>query len=149
MTITKINMSQVDEIARNLGAAGIPPEFGVDNSRMLIKTWRKLALGNPVTMAEVGQISEDLEIPFGQVDEFLRGATERDSDDNIVGLMGLSLNSQWAHRFKVNGQTLRTWCAWDTLFLPAMVDSSVVIESEAPVSGTTVRLELRPKSTLT
>ncbi len=141
---TKVVNSKVEEIAKNLNAAGIPPEFGVDNSRLLIKTWRKLAQGRPVTKTDVGQISEGLGIPFEQADEFLRGATERDADDNIIGLMGLSLNPDWAHRFNINGNSFRTWCAWDTLFLPAMVDASVVVESESPVSGSTVRLEVNP-----
>ena len=144
-TNTKIDMSKVEEIAKNLNAAGIPPEFGADNSRLLIKTWRKLAQGKPITKAEVVQIAQDLGIPLEKADEFLRGLTERDADDNIVGLMGLSLNPDWAHRFNINGNSLRTWCAWDTLFLPALLDASTEVVSESPVSGGTVRLTVTPE----
>ncbi len=132
----------VEEIAANLNAAGIPPEFGKDNSRLLIKTLRTLAHGEPITKAETAQISEELEIPFEQADEFLHGVTERDSDDNIIGLIGLSLNQDWAHRFDVNGISLRTWCTWDTLFLTQIIGEETMVESESPQSGTTVRLRL-------
>ena len=132
----------VEEIAANLNAAGIPPEFGEDNSRLLIKTLRTLSQGQPVTKAETVQISEELEIPFEQADEFLRGVTERDSDDNIIGLIGLSLNQDWVHRFHVNGNSMRTWCAWDTLFLTQIIGEEVMVESESPLTGTTVRVSL-------
>ncbi len=135
----------VEEIAENLNAAGIPPEFGKDNSRILIKMLRALAQGRPVTETEVVKICDELGIPFEMADEFLRQVTERDYDDNIIGAIGLSLNQDWAHRFNVNGNSLRTWCAWDTLFLPALVDASVVVESESPISGTTVRLAVTPE----
>lgn len=135
----------VEEIAKNLNAAGIPPEFGADNSRLLIKTWRSLAQGQPITNSDLERISDELGIAYDQADELLRGVTERDSNGNIIGLLGLSLNPEWAHRFNVNGNSLRTWCAWDTLFLPAMLDASVVVESESPVSGATVRLTVTPE----
>ena len=44
----------------------------------------------------------------------------------------------------INGAAFRTWCAWDTLFLPAMLGETVQIESESPVSGTTIRLAVTP-----
>ena len=132
----------VQEIAANLNAAGIPPEFGEDNSRLLVKTLRILAQGEPISKAAAIRISEELDLPFEQVDEFLQGVTERDSDDNIIGLVGLSLNQDWAHRFHINGNSLRTWCAWDTLFLTQIIGEEVTVESESPLSGETVRLTL-------
>ena len=141
-TSSKNQRLSVEEIAANLNAAGIPPEFQEDHSRLLIRMLRKIALGKPVTKAETFQISEELAIPFKQADEFLRDVTERDSDDNIIGLIGLSQNQEWAHRFYVNGNSLRTWCAWDTLFLTQIIGESVMVESESPLTGTTVRLRI-------
>ena len=146
MTSTKsgsISMS-VEEIAKNLNDAGIPPDFGDDNSRLLIKMWRILGQGQPVTPEMTAKVASEVGITFETADEFLRGSTERDSDDNIIGLLGLSLNQDWAHRLTMNGTTFRTWCAWDTLFLPAMLGETVLIESESPVSGTSVRLTVTP-----
>ena len=69
-----------------------PLLYGND-SRLLIKTLRTLAQGKPVTKAETAQISEELEIPFEQADEFLRGITERDSSDSPIKPMILSSES--------------------------------------------------------
>ena len=141
---SKSESPSIEEIAMNLNDAGIPPDFGDGNSRLLIKMWRTLGQGQPVTQQMTAQIAEGLGIPFERADEFLRQITERDSNDNIIGLVGLSLNQEWAHRLIVNGRPLRTWCAWDTLFLPAMLGETVVVESESPLSGTLVRLTVTP-----
>ena len=135
----------VEEIAKNLNKAGIPPDFGPDNSRLLIKVLRTLANGDPVTKEQIDQISVELGISADAAHDFLRQATERDADDNVIGLIGLSLNEAWAHRFNVDGVPLRTWCAWDTLFLTPMVGKTVVVESESPVSGEAVSLVVSPE----
>ncbi len=139
----KISMS-VAEIVKNLNDAGIPPEFGEDNSRILIKMWRTLGRGEPVTQEMTVNAARELGISYETVDEFLRPMSERDPDDNIIGLMGLSLNQDWAHRLTVGGRAFRTWCAWDTLFLPAILGEEVMVESDSPVSGETVRLNVTP-----
>ena len=135
----------VEKLAKNLNEAGIPPDFGPDNSRLLIKVWRTLANGNPVTNEQIDQIAAEIGIPVDPAGEFLSQVTERDGDDNIIGLMGLSLNEDWVHRFNVDGVSLRTWCAWDTLFLPPMISKTVVVESESPMSGDTVSLVVSPE----
>ena len=70
--------------------------------------------------------------------------TERDADDSIVGIMGLSLNDH-PHKFTVNGIPMSTWCAVDTLFLPAMLGQTAAIESESPLSKETVRVTVSPE----
>ncbi len=65
--------------------------------------------------------------------------SERDTDDNIVGVMGLSLGDH-PHRFNVNGTQMSTWCAEDTLFLPAMLKQTATIESGSPLTNEKVRL---------
>ena len=55
-------------------------------------------------------------------------------------MIELSLNQDWAHCFHVNGNSLRTWCAWDTLFLTQIIGEEVSVESESPQSGKTIRV---------
>jgi len=144
-TIKSKNASpNIEEIAKNLKDAGIPPDFGDENSRLLVKMWRTLGQGQPVTQEMTAKVASEVGMSFEAADEFLRQSTERDSDDNIIGLIGLSLNPQWPHKLLMNGITFRAWCAWDTLFLPAMLGETVLIESESPVSGTAVRLTVTP-----
>ena len=128
------------DIAERLRAAGIPPEFGADRSRLLIQTYRALAGGRPISADQLKEVATNLGIDHEDALEFLREVTERDADDNIIGVMGLSLNEQWVHRFYVNGSSLRTWCAWDSLFIPPLLRQTVTIESDSPETKEKVRV---------
>ncbi len=139
-----MSTAQIPEIARRLNEAGVPPEFDPDHSRLLIRAWRTLVEGQPISSAQVDQMVADLAISPDEAHRFLREISERDGADSIVGLFGLSLNHKWRHRFGLEGGSLRTWCAWDALFLPPILNETVIIESDAPETGQTVRLEVSP-----
>jgi alkylmercury lyase len=64
---------------------------------------------------------------------------ELDDRGRVVAFGGLSLTPT-AHRFTVGGRRLYTWCAWDTLFLPALLDQPALVESSCAVTGAQVRL---------
>jgi alkylmercury lyase len=64
---------------------------------------------------------------------------ELDEHGRVVAFSGLSLTPT-AHRFTVGGRQLYAWCAWDTLFLPALLDQPAHVESNCPVTDTPVRL---------
>jgi len=66
-----------------------------------------------------------------------------DDDGRIVGYWGLAL-TEMAHRFIVNGQTLYTWCAWDSLFIPQILGKPARVESTCPVTGDKIRLTVAP-----
>jgi alkylmercury lyase len=66
-----------------------------------------------------------------------------DGEGRIVGFSGLSLTPT-AHRFEVGGRRLYAWCAWDTLFLPAMLDRPALVRSTCAVTGREVRLDVDP-----
>ena len=138
-----MNNERVTEIARKWNGAGNALNFGPDNSRLLIRVWRTLAKGRPVSGELIDQIISDLGVNQDEAGEFLRGVTERDSSDSIVGIFGLSLNDH-PHRFTVNGASLTTWCAEDALFLPPMLKQTATVESYSPVSKEKVRLTLGP-----
>ena len=131
--------ARAKEMMRKLIVGGGLFDFGPDRSRLLIQVWRSLAKGRPVTAERVDQIAADIGIARDEADQFLRQMSERDTDDNIVGVMGLSLNDH-PHRFNVNGTRMSTWCAEDTLFLPAMLKQTATIESDSPLSKEKVRL---------
>jgi len=139
-----MNNERVTEIARKWNGAGDALNFGPDNSRLLIRVWRTLANGRPVSGEQIDQMIADLGVNQDEAGEFLRGVTERDSSDSIVGIFGLSLNDH-PHRFTVNGASLTTWCAEDALFLPAMLDQTATVESYSPVSREKIRLTVGPE----
>jgi alkylmercury lyase len=68
---------------------------------------------------------------------------ERDEDGLVVAFGGLSL-APTAHRFTVGERRLYTWCAWDTLFLPALLDRTARVRSRCGVTGLDVRLSVDP-----
>ncbi len=47
-------------------------------------------------------------------------------------------------RLEVNGRTLHSWCAWDTLFLPELIGRPAEVESTCPTTGATVSLRVGP-----
>lgn len=129
---------------RKLTQAGGVVDYGPDLSRLLVRVMRALAQGRPVAEEQIGQIITDLGIDRNKANHFLSQVAERDENGNVAGIMGMSLNKT-SHRLNLNGTRLYAWCAMDTLFLPAMLDQTVAIESKSPVSRQIVRLTVSPQ----
>ena len=139
---------RIDEMTKKMAEIGGLFDYGPERSRLLVLVWRSLATGRPVTGNQIEGFVSDLGIEPGEADQFLRQMSERDADDSIVGIMGLSLNDH-PHKFTVNGIPMSTWCAVDTLFLPAMLGQTAAIESESPLSKETVRVTVSPEGVQT
>ena len=67
----------------------------------------------------------------------------RDEEGRVVGFRGLA-QPETPHRFEVNGARLHAWCAWDTLFLPALIGKTARVSSQCPVTGETISLTVAP-----
>jgi alkylmercury lyase len=68
---------------------------------------------------------------------------ECDGQGRIVAA-GLSLVPT-PHQFRVNGHTLYTWCAIDTLMYPLVLQQTAQVVSRCPVTGLMVRLSVTPE----
>jgi alkylmercury lyase len=68
---------------------------------------------------------------------------EIDTEGNIVG-WGLTLNPT-PHQVHIDGQTLYTWCALDTLFFPAVLHQAMRVQSACPLTGVVVSLTAAPE----
>jgi len=77
-------------------------DYGPARSRLLVRSMRLLARGQPLDSEQIDELIKDLEIGRDEANQFLRRVTERDASDRIVGIMGLSLNDH-PHHFAVNG----------------------------------------------
>ena len=137
-----MNNARVNEMAQKMAAS--PLDYGPHHSRLLVRVLRSLASGRPVTGAQVDRMTADIGISRDEAHPFLREITERDGADNIVGIMGLSLNDH-PHRLYVNGVSLSAWCAEDTLFLPSLLQQTATVESYSPLSKQKVRLTVSPE----
>ncbi len=135
---------RLDQLAAALQEAGIRQAFTPDVSRLTVRLWREIARGGPVSPQRVEQIASALDIEQQTAHEVLDKMCERDPDGNVVGIAGLSQN-QHPHRFTVNGIRLSTWCAWDALFLPVMLQQTALVSSPCPSTGETIRLTITPE----
>ena len=139
---TETKLSTATEIAAKLDRAGVRVETPPDTARLIVRTLRRLAEARPVSMEEIAELASDLD----NADEaiaFIEQMSEKDDDGDVVGHMGLSLNDH-PHKFEVDGRELRTWCAWDSLFLPAFLGQTAHVVSKDPASGEEIRLRVTP-----
>ena len=135
---------RLDQLAEDLREAGIRQAFTPDVSRLTVRLWREIARGGPVSPEQVEQIASALDLPQQTAREVLHKMCERDRDGNVVGIAGLSQNKH-PHRFTVNGTRLSTWCAWDSLFLPVMLQQTAEVSSLCPATGEVIRLTITPE----
>jgi alkylmercury lyase len=113
-----------------------------DERRLALAIYRLLAEGEPVRPE---QIAERAGLDQAVVDEALDEwpGVFRDREGRVVGFWGLS-QPEMPHRFDVNGVRLHAWCAWDTLFLPALIGKTARVSSQCPVTGETISLTVAP-----
>jgi alkylmercury lyase len=101
-----------------------------------------LADGKPLSPK---QIVAELDVSPDDLASALQQSTavELDEDGNVVAAFGLSLNPT-PHSFEVGGNALHTWCALDTLYIPAVINQTARVESTCPVTGARIRLSVKP-----
>jgi len=92
----------------------------------------------------VDAIVTELGVPKDKSNDFLAKMAERNEKGEIIGILGLSQGKAWSHRFIVSGNELRTWCAWDTLFMAQCLGQTANVISESPVSKQAVTLTIGP-----
>lgn len=142
----------VPELAQSL--AGAMWTLPADEQALALAIYRQLASGLPVAPRE---LAEALGREAEGVKRTLEGwpGVFREEGGRIVAFWGLAI-AEMAHRFRIDGRTLYTWCAWDALFLPALIGQRAEVESRSPVSGEPIHLtvsaeaieEVAPETTI-
>lgn len=133
MTARTASLSSLaDGLARTFPAADDAPL-----ARALLAL---LARGEPVTDE---QLAAETNRPPSEVIATLVTwpNVHRDARGAVVAFSGLSLQTT-EHRFQACSRELFTWCAWDTLFMPALLEQPAEIRSTCPLTGTPVRLRI-------
>jgi alkylmercury lyase len=126
----------VDEIVNTLLQTA--PALDAPADDLARNLYRGLARGEPVTLDALAASS-------GLSDDYVEATVAswrnivRDHDDRIVGFGGLTLETT-RHILEVNGIRLHTWCAWDTLFIPAILQARAAVRSTDPHNGRPVTL---------
>jgi alkylmercury lyase len=132
----------LEALARSL--AGTFP--GCDDAPLARALLRTLARGAPVTPAALAASTDRAE---DDVTQTLARWPNVHCDElgRVEAFGGLSLRST-EHCFEVDGRRLYTWCAWDTLFLPALLDEHAQVESTCPSTDVRVSLTVAPERVL-
>ena len=107
----------------------------------MVPLLRLLTRGRPVSAEELAaSAGRDVE-EVRQVLPTLP-SVELDEQGRVVG-SGITLNPT-PHRFVVDGQTLFTWCALDTLIFPSLLGKAAQVESPCQGTGEPVRVSVTP-----
>ncbi len=64
-----------------------------------------------------------------------------DSNQHIIGYWGLAIQ-EMGHKIELNDKTLYGWCAWDTLFIPQLIEKDAVIRSTDHLTKEEVVIEI-------
>lgn len=124
------------------GIVGLfPPLNGVEE-RLSLALYGQLSKGRPVTEDELAQATDLQPTTIARALSDWHGIY-RDSARRVIGYWGLTI-SETRHRLRVDGRSLYTWCAWDTLFIPELLGISARVESSCPVSGDRISLTVNP-----
>lgn len=134
----------VEELARSIVSCF--PTLSLREQQVSLRMYRLLAEGRPVPL---DRIADALTMPAETVSELLDQwpGVYYDDQRRIIGYWGLAL-PQMSHRFEVNGQRLYTWCAWDSLFLPELIQMTARVESTCPVTKEKIQLTVSPQKVL-
>ena len=122
------------------------PTFAEDEQRAAVTLYRELAKGSPVSATE---LAAALDVPVESAKDLLgrdsiRGLVYPDEEGNVLGFAGLAATAM-PHRLHLDGRTLWTWCAWDSLFIPEILGEEAQVESRDPQTGGTIRLTVTPE----
>ena len=124
-------------IAEHLSPARRPAGFPA----LLVTLMRELVKGCPVPKEALAKaLGWTVERVAAVLDEV--PSTEYDDQGRVLGY-GVTLR-ETQHAFEVDGQRLYTWCAFDTLMFPAVIDKTARVASRCPHTGERILLTVAP-----
>lgn len=124
--------------------ATLSPPFEIDAAQTALAVYHLLKRAEPVSVED---IAKSTDYPIDLVESFLDEwpAVFRDDHGRVTGFMGVGLKPT-RYRLHVDGNVIYPWCAWDTLFLPARLDTAVDIEAVSAIDKRPVQLHISRNS---
>ncbi len=132
-------------IADFLRGGGLFNRVDFQSQQALLTLYRLIAEGEPVSVERLAvRLGLDGNAVRSLLGRLPASAYQYDEPGRIIGFGGLS-QSPTRHRFTVGGRGLYTWCAFDGLFLPQLLDSPARITTACPVTRVDIRLTVTPE----
>ncbi len=118
------------------------PKLDSDDQKLAVKLYQLLAEGEWVSR---DRLAHALDRPVGAVADTLNSwpGVFYDEAENIIGFWGLSVK-ETQHRLDVNGTSVYAWCAWDTLFIPELLNITASITSTCAATREEIKLSVSP-----
>lgn len=135
-----IDRASYEDLTHRLKAAVGCERMEPSEARLGLVVIRRLAEGRPVDRDGISPSATTDGDPWESLTQL---GAQFDERGRLTAFGGLSLTPT-AHRFRIGERELYTWCAADTLFLPALLGVSAVVESTCPVTGSTIRVRVAP-----
>lgn len=118
------------------------PKLSTADQVLALTLYQMLALGKPVSRERLAQaLDRSVDIVSKTLDSW--PGVFFDDENCVIALWGLAIG-ETQHRLKVNGTVVYAWCAWDSLFLPELLDSTVHVTSHCAATGDEINLTISP-----
>lgn len=118
-----------------------------EGRRIALATYRLLTEPDPVTVDRIAAaVGADAAAVEARLDEW--AGVFRDGEGAVVGFWGLARNPL-DPEYRLDdpeGETIGyAWCAWDTLFLPTVLDRPLDVSAADALTGEPIRLTVTPR----
>lgn len=114
-----------------------------ETARFTIALTHLIATGQPVSAEKLAHSTgfpiENVKLAFRKM---AQSRFEFDDEGNLVGAILTQVPK--THRISVNGHKLYTWCALDTLYVPAYLGQTASITSRCPVTQKHIQVMVAP-----
>jgi alkylmercury lyase len=122
------------------------PKLTEWEQKVSLGLYRALAEGTPVSRQ---RLAVALNLPVESINRALNQwwGVFYDDEELVTGYWGLTL-ARTAHHLIIRGKTLFAWCAWDTLFIPELLDQTARVESRCPETNRRIQLTVTPQDVI-
>jgi len=118
------------------------PEMNKLEQQIALTIYRSLALLKPVTIESISKAINQNKNIITKICHSWPGVVF-DNNNHIIGFWGIT-NQQMPHHMIIDQRKVYTWCAWDTLFIPQLINVSARVHSECPVTKQNIELLVSP-----
>ncbi|MDH5393019.1 MAG: organomercurial lyase [Gammaproteobacteria bacterium] len=116
------------------------PQLDQRGQQQSLKLYQLLSRGKPLS---IKTFAESIALSCEETETLLAtwSGVSFDKKHCINAFWGIS-TSPTAHSFRLNNQTLYTWCAWDLLLAAVIYRQTIQAQTQCPVSKKTISLSL-------